>query len=173
MNKLLYILFGIVFVLATVLGVLYERRGGLVFLSKDKINFVSKKSGFGWEVKKDYVASLEELIRTKEGAVSGKKVLVLLLPEIKQTPNGVGYKELDPFAFAEWISAEKQDTLNIYLDTKIWNLIVEKERNNLITLLVSQQVLGHFDIKGEPLDKITEDIFSNGPKISIKESSIF
>jgi len=173
MNKLLYILFGIVFVLATVLGVLYARWGGLVFSSKDKINFISRKSGFEWEANKDFVRSLEELIRTKEGSESNKKVLVVLSSEFKQTPEGVGYKELDPFAYAEWGSSGNRDTLNIYLEVSIWKQIDEKERDSLLTFLVSQQVLGHFNIKGEPLDKITEDIFSNGPKISIKESSIF
>ncbi|MCJ7805293.1 hypothetical protein MUP46_01475 [Patescibacteria group bacterium] len=172
MNKLLYILFGIVFVLATVLGVLYERRGGLVFLSKDKINFISSKSGFEWEVNEDFVRSLEELIRTKEGSES-KKVLVVLSSEFKQTPEGGGYGELEPFVYAEWSSSGNRDTLNIYLDGNIWKQIEEKKRNTPVSYLISQQILQHFEMTDEPLEKITEDIFNNGPKISIKESSIF
>ncbi len=173
MNKLIYILFGIVFVLAAVLGVLYERRGGLVFLSKDKISFISRKSGFEWQVNEDFVRSLEELIRTKEGSESNKKVLVVLSSEFKQTPEGVGYGELDPFVYAEWSSSGNRDTLNIYLDGNIWKQIEEKKRNTFVSFLISQQILQHFEITGEPLEKITDDIFNNGPKISIKESSIF
>jgi len=172
MNKLLYILFGIVLVLAIVLGALYERRGGLLFLSKDKINFISSKSGFEWEVNEDFVRSLEELIRTKEGSES-KKVLVVLSSEFKQTPEGGGYGELEPFVYAEWSSSGNRDTLNIYLDGNIWKQIEEKKRNTPVSYLISQQILQHFEMTDEPLEKITEDIFNNGPKISIKESSIF
>jgi hypothetical protein len=164
MTKLVLAIFGIVVVLTGILlGIYFTQARPGKSVRGEAISFVSEKSGYSWEVNQDFLKVLEETVAPK---LTDKTVLVLLSSGYKNTGDGAGFGELDPFVYTEWTASTNEEVLNVYLNEAVWKQIGETERNRTLSFYISDQLTRHFGITN--ISDAMSSLIESGQAIAIK-----
>ncbi len=107
--------------------------------NKTNINFVSLKPGFSWEIDRENKEGFENAL--VEAGVIGSRMLILMSPNFKRTPNGTGFGNGDPAYYVEWKKKLGYDVLVVYTDESEVKKLSLEDRNRILKLFLAHEII--------------------------------